>query len=110
MGDNTVFMLHESDTEFISEFPDSTDTDTITQFYQSFQLKPLSGPHVSIQILLEKYSKPIDVIVYIDTGSHNTVINPKILPLEYWKSYIHYFKAANESRTITEKSIEENFD
>ncbi|KAK2651834.1 hypothetical protein Ddye_011690 [Dipteronia dyeriana] len=96
MDNNTVFMLHDSDIESTSELSDSSNTDIVTKSYQAFQLKPLSGPHVPIQIHSEKYSKPVDSTAYIDTGSHNTMMNPKILPPKYWKSHVRYFKAADD--------------
>ncbi|KAK3193411.1 hypothetical protein Dsin_024721 [Dipteronia sinensis] len=57
--------------------------------------KSRSGPQVPIQILLEKFSKPIDVIAYFDTGSHTTMMNPNTLHLDSWKHHTRYFKAAN---------------
>ncbi|KAK2638413.1 hypothetical protein Ddye_026208 [Dipteronia dyeriana] len=40
MDDYTVFKLHDPDTESTSEFYDSSDTDTMPESYQAFQLKP----------------------------------------------------------------------
>ncbi|KAK2662036.1 hypothetical protein Ddye_000610 [Dipteronia dyeriana] len=59
---------------------ESSDSDTILESYQATQIVPHAGPQIPIQILSEKYSKHVDAIAYIDTGSHNTIMNPKILP------------------------------
>ncbi|KAK3221318.1 hypothetical protein Dsin_008343 [Dipteronia sinensis] len=50
---------------------------------------------VPIQILLTKFSKPIEVIAYFDTGSHTTMMNPNILPPDSWKPHTRYFKATD---------------
>ncbi|KAK2658279.1 hypothetical protein Ddye_004812 [Dipteronia dyeriana] len=107
MDDNTVFMLHASYSESTSEFFDSLDTDTVSESYQSFQLKPLLGPYIPIQIHPEKYSKPVNVIAYIDIGSYNTMINLKILPPEYWKSHVRYFKTT-DGQIFTTNLISKN--
>ncbi|KAK3204836.1 hypothetical protein Dsin_018882 [Dipteronia sinensis] len=77
---------------------DSTDYNFSPAYssYQAVSTESTSGPQVPIQILLEKFSKPIDVIAYFDTGSHTTMMNPNILPPDSWKPYTRYFKAADE--------------
>ncbi|KAK5842483.1 hypothetical protein PVK06_004847 [Gossypium arboreum] len=40
-------------------------------------------PHIPVKIYLNKYSKPITVIAFIDTGTANTIINPDVLPLDW---------------------------
>ncbi|KAK2642266.1 hypothetical protein Ddye_024029 [Dipteronia dyeriana] len=95
MDDNTAFMLQDSNTESTSEFSSSSDTNTILESYQAFHIKPQSGPYVPERILSEKYYKLVDAIAYIDTGSHNTMMNPKILPPDSWKTNVHYFNDAD---------------
>ncbi|KAK3222090.1 hypothetical protein Dsin_009115 [Dipteronia sinensis] len=70
-------------------------SDFVYSSYQATATDSTPGPQVSIQIMLEKFSKPIEAIAYFDTGSHNTMMNPKILPPESWKSHTCYFKAAD---------------
>ncbi|KAK3182711.1 hypothetical protein Dsin_029997 [Dipteronia sinensis] len=41
------------------------------------------------------YAKLIDAIAYFDTGSHTTMMNPAILPLDSWKPHTRYFNAAD---------------
>ncbi|KAK2663732.1 hypothetical protein Ddye_002306 [Dipteronia dyeriana] len=91
---DAIFVLQDSDSS-ISGFFESSDTDVILESYQATQIVPHVGPQVPIQILLEKFSKHVDVIAYIDTDSHNTMMNLKILPSKDWKPYVRYFKAAD---------------
>ncbi|KAK2645715.1 hypothetical protein Ddye_020910 [Dipteronia dyeriana] len=95
VNQDTTFMLKDSDSVSISEFFDSSNTDTVLESYQAPRTEPQSGPQVPIQILSEKYSKLVNAIVYFDTDSHNTMMNPKLLPAKAWKSYVCYFKAAD---------------
>jgi len=42
-------------------------------------------PCVEIQVLPKKFEKPIKVIAFIDTGAQKTMMDPDILPEEYWE-------------------------
>ncbi|KAK3177356.1 hypothetical protein Dsin_032935 [Dipteronia sinensis] len=71
---STIFVLHLSDS---SDY-DSSDQE-ISQTYSSYQAVSTEsslGPQVPIQILSDKYAKPVDVIAYFNTVSHTTMINP----------------------------------
>ncbi|KAK3210829.1 hypothetical protein Dsin_015535 [Dipteronia sinensis] len=81
--------------EFVSRFTGSLQDCSAYSSYQAVSTESPSGPQVPIQILLEKFSKPIDAIAYFDTGSHNTMMNPNILAPDTWKSHTRYFKAAD---------------
>ncbi|KAK3198399.1 hypothetical protein Dsin_021814 [Dipteronia sinensis] len=63
--------------------------------YQAVSTESSSWPQVPFQILLEKFSKSIDVIAYFDTSSHTTMMNPNILPPDSWKPHTRYFKAVD---------------
>ena len=52
-------------------------------------------PCVEIQVLANKFEKPIKVITFIDTGAQQTMMDPYILPQEYWKKEVDYFVAAD---------------
>ncbi|KAK3230311.1 hypothetical protein Dsin_002192 [Dipteronia sinensis] len=90
---NTTFVLHYSDS---SDSSDDNSTGSSTgSVYNSYQVASHDSPtepQVSIQLLLEKFSNPIDAIAYFDTGSHNTMMNPNILPPKTWKPHTRYFK------------------
>ena len=45
-------------------------------------------------MLAKKFEKLIKVIAFIDTGAQKTMMNPDILPEEYWKKEVAYFVAA----------------
>ncbi|KAI9157027.1 hypothetical protein LWI28_015671 [Acer negundo] len=103
--DNTAFVPQSAD--FVSTISDSeysslSEADSLPVSYKAtpishqashFGAQP--GPQVSIQILPDKYVNPVDAIVYIDIGSITIMMNPKVLPLDEWKSHVRYFKAAD---------------
>ncbi|KAG8492316.1 hypothetical protein CXB51_009828 [Gossypium anomalum] len=41
-----------------------------------------SAPHIPVKIYLDKYSKPITIITFIDTGAAETFMNPDVLPID----------------------------
>ncbi|KAK0590062.1 hypothetical protein LWI29_022263 [Acer saccharum] len=90
---STTFVLQEDISD--SESSGSSDYSSVPEAYQAIPLVPQFGPHAPVWIRPDKYSNPVDVIAYLDTGSHNTMMNPTILPPEYWKSQEHHFRAAD---------------
>ncbi|KAK9032330.1 hypothetical protein V6N11_056601 [Hibiscus sabdariffa] len=58
-------------------------------------------PHVPVSIYLDKYSKAIDVIAFIDTGDAKTIMNPDILPGKWWKPYKKIFSTASSDVFVT---------
>ncbi|KAG8477864.1 hypothetical protein CXB51_027506 [Gossypium anomalum] len=54
----------------------------------------VSVPHIPVKVYLDKYSKPITVIAFIDTGAAETIMNPDALPSEWWKPHIRFFDSA----------------
>ncbi|RDX82731.1 hypothetical protein CR513_36432, partial [Mucuna pruriens] len=87
-----VFALKESEDEYQSE------TDSIPIFsvkeLNSITISP-PQPCVEVQLLPSKFQKPIKVITYMDTRAQKTMMNPDILPKEFWKKDICYFIAAD---------------
>ncbi|XP_062089201.1 uncharacterized protein LOC133795762 [Humulus lupulus] len=61
-----------------------------------------SIPMEKMQIIPTKYSKPIKVAAFFDTGASYTIMNPDILPPEFWKKKKQYFHAANNQIFCTE--------
>ena len=47
-------------------------------------------PSIHIKILTDKYAKPITICVLFDTGVTSSILNPSILPAQYWT---HNYKA-----------------
>ncbi|KAH9792603.1 hypothetical protein KPL71_004191 [Citrus sinensis] len=61
-------------------------------------------PFVKIQIVPSKYHKPITAISFLDTGAQRSMLNPAILPTEYWKTQEEHFKVA-DGKIFTTKLI-----
>ena len=52
-------------------------------------------PSIKIQLLPEKFDKPVPIIGFVDTGAQTSMLNPSILPSQFWEKHTEYFKAAN---------------
>ncbi|KAF4375467.1 hypothetical protein F8388_024126 [Cannabis sativa] len=52
-------------------------------------------PIAKMHVIPTKYSRPIKVAAFFDTGASYTIINPDILPPELWKKKKQYFHVAN---------------
>ncbi|KAH1063930.1 hypothetical protein J1N35_028917 [Gossypium stocksii] len=50
-------------------------------------------PHIPVKVYLDKYSKPITIIAFINTGTVETIMNPDVLPPEWWKAHVRYFNS-----------------
>ncbi|XP_048234297.1 uncharacterized protein LOC125370904 [Ricinus communis] len=78
-----------------------------------FTTKPPPVPYIPIQILPSKYSKPVPVIAFFDTGAQRSMMNSMVLPSEYWKPHDQFFRAANgqtfKTTLITRQKIEIQF-
>ncbi|KAH9769379.1 hypothetical protein KPL71_011977 [Citrus sinensis] len=103
-NDETVFALQNS-----SDDSDSDQSQII--FHQ--QLLSLDTtipiPSIKLQILPLKFRRPILAIGLIDTGAQRSMLNPHLLPPEYWTDYEEHFKAVNgklfTTSLITKKPI-----
>ncbi|KAH9769466.1 hypothetical protein KPL71_012011 [Citrus sinensis] len=66
-------------------------------------------PSIKLQILPSKFQRPIPAIGLIDTGAQRSMLNPHILPSEYWTQFEEHFKAVNgklfTTSLITKKPI-----
>ncbi|KAH9787338.1 hypothetical protein KPL71_010556 [Citrus sinensis] len=101
--DETVFALQNSS--------DSDSDRSQVIFHQ--QLLSLDTtipiPSIKLQILPSKFQRPIPAIGLIDTGAQRSMLNPHILPSEYWTQSEEHFKAVNgklfTTSLITKKLI-----
>ncbi|KAK2653231.1 hypothetical protein Ddye_013087 [Dipteronia dyeriana] len=82
------------DSRISSEHTGYTDPDSPSEVYQA-TTNGSTGPQVKIQILTTKYSKPVSVIVYFDTGAHSSMMNPNVLPSDVWKEEKNEFPVAD---------------
>ncbi|KAH9698014.1 hypothetical protein KPL71_023837 [Citrus sinensis] len=103
-NDETMFALQNS-----SDDSDSDQSQII--FHQqllSFDTTILI-PSIKLQILPSKFQRPIPAIGLIDTGAQRSMLNPHLLPPEYWTDYEEHFKAVNgklfTTSLITKKPI-----
>ncbi|KAK8315520.1 hypothetical protein V6Z12_D01G247900 [Gossypium hirsutum] len=55
----------------------------------------VTAPHIPVSIYTSKYSKPVTVIAFIDTGAAESIMNPEILPREHWEPHTRYFSSAS---------------
>ncbi|KAH9752154.1 hypothetical protein KPL71_014584 [Citrus sinensis] len=102
-NDETVFALQNSS--------DSDSDQSQVIFHQ--QLLSLDTtvpiPSIKLQILPSKFQRPIPAIGFIDTGAQRSMLNPHILPSEYWTQSEEHFKAVNgklfTTSLITKKPI-----
>ncbi|KAH9801849.1 hypothetical protein KPL71_001179 [Citrus sinensis] len=66
-------------------------------------------PSIKLQILPSKFQRPVPAIGLIDTGAQQSMLNPHLLPPEYWTDYEEHFKAVNgklfTTSLITKKPI-----
>ncbi|KAH9752137.1 hypothetical protein KPL71_014580 [Citrus sinensis] len=102
-NDETMFALQNSS--------DSDSDQSQVIFHQ--QLLSLDTtvpiPSIKLQILPSKFQRPIPAIGLIDTGAQCSMLNPHILPSEYWTQSEEHFKAVNgklfTTSLITKKPI-----
>ncbi|KAH9801812.1 hypothetical protein KPL71_001168 [Citrus sinensis] len=105
--DHTAFILADSTDS------DPYDISVISTIQEINDIRPtLPGPSVKISIIPSKFHKPVAVIGFLDTGAQRSMLNPKILPPDYWDNHTEYFRAANgkvfETSLITKKPIDVN--
>ncbi|KAH9684941.1 hypothetical protein KPL70_013742 [Citrus sinensis] len=66
-------------------------------------------PSIKLQILPSKFQRPVPAISLIDTGAQRSMLNPHILPSEYWTKSEEHFKVVNgklfTTSLITKKPI-----
>ncbi|KAH9763297.1 hypothetical protein KPL70_001115 [Citrus sinensis] len=91
-NDETVFALQNS-----SDDSDSDQSQVI--FHQQLLSLDITVPipSIKLQILPSKFQRLVPAIGLIDTGAQRSMLNPHILPPEYWTEYEEHFKAVNGS-------------
>ncbi|KAH9751684.1 hypothetical protein KPL71_014389 [Citrus sinensis] len=102
-NDETVFALQNSSDS-------DSDQSQVIFHQQSLSLDTtVPIPSIKVQILPSKFQTPIPAIGLIDTGAQRSMLNPHILPSEYWTQSEEHFKAVNgklfTTSLITKKPI-----
>ncbi|KAH9763352.1 hypothetical protein KPL70_001139 [Citrus sinensis] len=103
--DYTAFILTDSTDS------DPDDISVISTIQEINHIRPtLPGPSVKISVIPSKFHKLVSVIDFLDTSAQRSMLNPKILPPNYWDNHTEYFRAANgkvfETSLITKKPID----
>ncbi|KAK8480285.1 hypothetical protein V6N11_057055 [Hibiscus sabdariffa] len=58
-------------------------------------------PHIQASVYLGKFKKHIPIIAFIDTEAAETIMNPDVLPSEWWKPHIKYFNSTADHTFAT---------
>ncbi|KAH9734711.1 hypothetical protein KPL71_017470 [Citrus sinensis] len=99
--DQTAFILVESS--------NSDDISVISTVQNVNQVSTIPRPSLKMSILPSKFHKLVPVIVFIDTGADTSMIDPSVLPSDYWENHSKLFRAVNgetfETTLITKKPI-----
>ncbi|KAH9680015.1 hypothetical protein KPL71_026374 [Citrus sinensis] len=99
--DQTAFLIAESS--------DSEDISIISTVQTVNHVSTIPRPSLEMSILLSKFHKPVPVIGFIDTGADTSMIDPSVLPSDYWEHHSKLFRAVNgetfETTLITKKPI-----
>ncbi|KAH9697713.1 hypothetical protein KPL71_023722 [Citrus sinensis] len=105
---------YEPNDEIVFALQNSSDSDSdqsqVIFHQQSLSLDTtVPIPSIKLQILPSKFQRPIPAIGLIDTGAQRSMLNPHILPSEYWTQSEEHFKAVNgklfTTSLITKKPI-----
>ncbi|PKI49695.1 hypothetical protein CRG98_029940 [Punica granatum] len=94
----TLEVLTDSDSGF-----SGSDSDTCYMAAEETERINLvnSVPHFPISFYISKYAKPIKVIAFLDTGTTQTIMNPKVLLKECWKPHTKHFSTASSEVFFT---------
>ena len=89
---------------------DSKNDEFQTVFHQLLSLDTtIHIPSIKLHILPSKFQRPIPAIGLLDIGAQRSMINPDILPSQFWQHYEENFKAVNgkffTTKLITKKPI-----
>ncbi|KAH9792660.1 hypothetical protein KPL71_004219 [Citrus sinensis] len=93
----------------IAESSDSEDISIISTVQTVNHVSTIPRPSLKMSILPSKFHKPVPVIEFIDTGADTSMIDPSVLPSDYWEHHSKLFRAVNgetfETTLITKKPI-----
>ncbi|KAH9657988.1 hypothetical protein KPL70_023307 [Citrus sinensis] len=96
----------------IAESFDSEDISVISTIQNVNHVSTIPRPSLKMSILPSKFHKPVPIIEFIDTGADTSMIDPFVLPSDYWEPHSKLFRAVNgetfETTLITKKPIGKN--
>ncbi|KAH9752199.1 hypothetical protein KPL71_014610 [Citrus sinensis] len=99
--DQTAFIITESS--------DSEDISVISTVQNVNHVSTIPRPSLKMSILLSKFHKPVLVIGFLDTRADTSMVDPSVLPSDYWEPHSKLFRAVNgetfKTTLITKKPI-----
>ncbi|KAH9686196.1 hypothetical protein KPL70_014280 [Citrus sinensis] len=99
--DQTAFIIAKS--------LDSEDISVISTVQNVNHVSTIPRPSLKMSILPSKFHKLVPVIGFIDTGTDTSMIDPSVLPSDYWEPHSKLFRVVNgetfETTLITKKPI-----
>ncbi|KAE8667738.1 hypothetical protein F3Y22_tig00112383pilonHSYRG00545 [Hibiscus syriacus] len=99
--DQTLFAIQNLIDSSEDEFSETERVFILQSKISSSIVSVVPIPHVPATVYLGKYEKPISVIAFIDTGAAETIMNPEVLPPEWWKPHTRYFNSAADQTFAT---------
>ncbi|KAK9006836.1 hypothetical protein V6N11_019167 [Hibiscus sabdariffa] len=97
LSDQSVFAIQSLEEELEEVETDwSSEAIYMLQHRISTNSSTVPIPHVQAAVYLEKYGKPIPIIAFIDTGAVMSIMNPNVLPKNWWEPHIRYFTSASD--------------
>ncbi|KAK8518961.1 hypothetical protein V6N12_012195 [Hibiscus sabdariffa] len=97
LSDQSVFAIQSLEEELEEVETDwSSEAIYMLQHKISTNSSTVPIPHVQAAVYLEKYGKPILIIAFINTGAAMSIMNPNVLPKNWWKPHIRYFTSASD--------------
>ncbi|KAL5564654.1 hypothetical protein UlMin_027818 [Ulmus minor] len=111
LSDNDVKSIFSVDEEITPEtlcalqpYSDCSDySDDQESFYKMTAINSVQPvPIVKMQVIPSKYSLPIKVVAFFNTGASFTIMNPDILPKEFWRKQKQYFHTVDRNIFCTE--------
>ncbi|KAH9769430.1 hypothetical protein KPL71_011998 [Citrus sinensis] len=100
--DQTAFIIAESS--------DSEDISVISAVQNVNHVSTIPRPSLKMSILPSKFHKHVPVIEFIDTGVDTSMIDPSVLPSDYWEPHSKLFRVVNgetfDTTLITKKPID----
>ncbi|KAL5577277.1 hypothetical protein UlMin_018976 [Ulmus minor] len=105
LSDNDVESIFSVDEEITPEtlcalqpYSDCSNSDDQESFYKMTAINSVQPvPIVKMQVIPSKYSLPIKVAAFFNTGASFTIMNPNILPKEFWRKKKQYFHTADRN-------------
>ncbi|KAL5569654.1 hypothetical protein UlMin_026229 [Ulmus minor] len=110
LSDNDVESIFSVDEEITPEtlcalqpYSDYSDPDNQESFYKITAINSVQPVSiVKMQVIPSKYSLLIKVAAFFDTGASFTIMNPDILPKEFWRKKKQYFHTTDINIFCTE--------